>query len=58
MPVAILSFSTRKSFSGPKIITPIIEIERERERDRKKDETGFGCGGVHFPGRPDFVNVA
>ena len=57
MPVAILSFSTRKSFSGPKIITPIIEIERERERE-KRDETGFGCGGVHFPGRPDFVNVA
>ena len=37
MPVAILSFSTRKSFSGPKIITPIIEIEIEREREKKKE---------------------
>ena len=53
MPVAILSFSTRKSFSGPKIITPIIEIERERE---KKKEVRQDLGVEEY--RPDFVNVA
>ena len=50
--MAILSFSTRKSFSGPKIITPIIEIEREREKKKEeRDATGFGCLGSTFSGQ-------